>query len=487
MARARRGGRAPGGAFSRGRAVLARGAVRWMPWLLMAVALAMRAYRLAEYTVFQGDQGIDALAARRLVVDHVWPLEGPATSAGGVHLGPLYYYLLAVPMAIGGFDPLLEAVLMVMLGTLAVGLVCWVGKTWFGDTAGLLGAALYAVSPAAIVASRSAWNPAPAPFFLLLALLGLARAHQTHHGRWLVLAGFGAGCLIQFHYFTLGIVIVCLVAVAFQLARHAGSVVLAGAVCVALLAPFTWHELQAGLPNVHAATALASSSPTAQDSVPRRVYAVLALGLVGGFLTAGIEPLAAISTLALVTGLTFRLVRQRSYPHVLLAALLGITLLQVVAYRGPIFEHYFVPLAPLLYLAVAGALSLVSMRVAVVVAVGLVALNLAYTPLREEPVQHLARTERVASAIADRANDEPFALWLFSEGDKDGAYRYQLDRLGHPPARPDAPLPKRLFILCQQEPCDIVRRQPAVGPDWATATVAWQDTFYFVSIVELVR
>ncbi|HEY3063986.1 MAG TPA: glycosyltransferase family 39 protein [Chloroflexota bacterium] len=437
--------------------------------------------------MFQGDQGIDALAARRLVLEHSWPLEGPATSAGGVHLGPLYYYLLALPMAVGGFDPLLEAVLMVALGSLAVGLLYWISKSWFGPWVAAIAAGLYAISPAAIVASRSAWNPAPAPFFLLLALLGLARAHQTQRGRWLVLTGFGAGCLIQFHYFTLGVIAVCLIAVGLQLKRHRGSVLLSVAVFVALLAPFIWHELQNGLPNIQAAGNLAATSQPSPDSMPRRLYAVLALGLVGGFLTAGVEPLAAIAALAIGTGLVLGLITQRSYPYVLIAALLGVTLLQVVGYRGPIFEHYFVPLAPLLYLAVAAAATAVPVRVAGALALGLGALNLANSPLREEPLFHLARAENVASAIAARANDEPYALWLFAQGDADGAYRYQLDRLGRPPARPDAPLPRRLFILCQQEPCDIMRRQSAVGPDWATAYLVWQANFYRVSILELER
>jgi len=48
------------------------------------LALGLRMYDIAEYTAFQGDQGIDALAAKRLIVDGVWPVEGPATSAGGV-------------------------------------------------------------------------------------------------------------------------------------------------------------------------------------------------------------------------------------------------------------------------------------------------------------------------------------------------------------------------------------------------------------------
>ena len=116
---------------------------------------------MPELTVFQGDQGLDALAARHLVLDGRWPLEGPATSAGGVHLGPLYYYLLALPMSFGAFDPLAEALLMVVLNALAIAVLYWLLALWFGPRVAIGGAALYAVSPAAIVAARSAWNPAP--------------------------------------------------------------------------------------------------------------------------------------------------------------------------------------------------------------------------------------------------------------------------------------------------------------------------------------
>src|SRR5205823_10974697 len=129
-------------------------------------------------------------------------------SAGGVHLGPLYYYLLALPMVVAGFDPLWQAVMMAVFGALAVGVLYWLLFVWFGWLAALLGALLYAVSPSAIVASRSAWNPAPGPLFVLLALAGLAMARRRGDGRWLLLLGFGLGCAIQFHYFTVAVVVV---------------------------------------------------------------------------------------------------------------------------------------------------------------------------------------------------------------------------------------------------------------------------------------
>jgi 4-amino-4-deoxy-L-arabinose transferase-like glycosyltransferase len=456
----------------------------WLPASLIAlVAFGLRAYRLREYTAFQGDQGIDALAARHLVLDGVWAFEGPATSAGGVHLGPLYYYLLALPIAFGGFDPVVSAAMIVVLATLAVVVLYWLLWLWFGRTAAIVGASLYAVSPAAIVAGRSAWNPAPAPLFLLLAVLGLAQTHRTRDARWLVLVGFGLGCLIQFHYFTLGVVLVCLAAALYEAGRAGGYgwAVLGAAVFIGLLAPFAVHEVAAGLPNVQAARTLATSGGAVADSIPRRLYAVLALELVAGFMTTGIEPLAVALTLVLLVGLARPgLLR---FARVLLGLLLVVTLLQVVLYRGPIFEHYFVPLAPLLFLIVGAAVAQVRPLVTGIAFAALLVLNVAASPLREPPLEHVDRTEAVARAIHARAGGEPYALWLVSPNDSDAAYRYQLERVGRPPIRPADGPAARLFLVCQDQPCD----QSAAGPDWAAAHVNSDTTFFRIRVLELVR
>src|SRR4029077_642509 len=117
------------------------------------------------------------------------------------------------------------------------------------------------------------------------------------------------------------------------------------------------------------------------------------------------------------------LARRRTYPYVLSAALLGATLLQVVIYRGPIFEHYLVPIAPVLYIAVAAALAQLTFRVFLPVTIALLTLNLARTPVLDPPTNHLARTPAVAQAIAaHEPSATPFAIWLQSPDDTHNAY-----------------------------------------------------------------
>ena len=98
------------------------------------------------------------------------------------------------------------------------------------------------------------------------------------------------------------------------------------------------------------------------------------------------------------------------------------------------------PIAPVLYIAVAAALAQLTFRVFLPVTIALVTLNLARAPLLDPPTNHLARTAAVAQAIAARQpSATPFAIWLQSPNDTDNAYRYQLERIGRPPIRAQDP------------------------------------------------
>ena len=466
--------------------------------LLVALALGLRLYQIADYTTFQGDQGVDALAASRLLVDHVLPVEGPATSAGGVHLGPLYYYLLAVPMLIAWLEPLADAVFMAVLGALATGLVYLLARLWFGRAAAIVAATLSAISPAAIEASRSAWNPAPAPFFALVGLVGLEGFRRQRDGRWLVLVGGAMSCIIQLHYFTVGLVLVVLATAALLVFkdaswRRAGWAVFGLCVGAALLAPFVVHEIASGYPNLHAAAGLLSGTdgPARADSLPRRLYAVLVPTLVGSFMTAGLESLAVVVTLVLIAALVVGLMATRTrYACALLGSVLLVLLTQVVLYRGPILEHYLLAYAPVAYLGLAAAVSVVPRWRGAQAAAGvgllvLLVVNVTRLPFGD-PGGQLARSETVARSIDAATGGGQFGLWLVADGDSDGAYRFQLERLGHPPVRPDQALPHQLFVLCQAKSCDLNDVRVLAGPDWATSQIDWEAQVQDVQIRRLV-
>src|SRR3989344_1686065 len=174
--------------------------------LLVGVLLLsafLRFYRLDEYMTFLGDEGRDAIIIKEMLVNKNLPLIGPPTSVGNIYLGPLYYYMMAAPMAIFYLNPVAAAGMNALIGVFTVGLVYYLGKIWFGRIPGLISAYLYAISPINIIHSRSSWNPNPAPFFSLLTILGIYKAHSSGNYRWLILTGIGLAAAIQMHYLAL--------------------------------------------------------------------------------------------------------------------------------------------------------------------------------------------------------------------------------------------------------------------------------------------
>jgi 4-amino-4-deoxy-L-arabinose transferase-like glycosyltransferase len=76
-----------------------------------------------------------------------------------MYLGPLYYYMMAIPLLLANFSPIGPAIQIAILGIITVTFVWWAGREWFGSGAGLIAAGLYAISPTIIIYSRSSWNP----------------------------------------------------------------------------------------------------------------------------------------------------------------------------------------------------------------------------------------------------------------------------------------------------------------------------------------
>ncbi|MDO8669058.1 MAG: glycosyltransferase family 39 protein, partial [Candidatus Buchananbacteria bacterium] len=167
---------------------------------VLMLAAFLRFYQLAGYMTFLGDEGRDAIVIKNMLVDHHFPLIGPPTSVGNIYLGPLYYYMMAVPMAVLWLNPVAAAGMNAFLGVAIVAFVYYLGKLWFNRAAGLIAAYLYAISPVTIIYSRSSWNPNPAPLFALLSIFSLYKLHKSGNFLWLILTGLSVGAALQMHY-----------------------------------------------------------------------------------------------------------------------------------------------------------------------------------------------------------------------------------------------------------------------------------------------
>ena len=84
--------------------------------IILAVATFFRLYKIDQYMTFLGDEGRDAIIVRRLLVYADPILIGPGTSVGNMYLGPLYYYMMLLPLAVTNFSPVGPAIQIAILG-----------------------------------------------------------------------------------------------------------------------------------------------------------------------------------------------------------------------------------------------------------------------------------------------------------------------------------------------------------------------------------
>lgn len=171
--------------------------------LILAIGLFLRIYHLGDFTNFFHDQGRHALVVERIIVDHKLTLLGPQTTAPGVYLGPLYYYLMIIPLWLAKLDPVGMDYMVALIGTLTILMIYLLGKEIFNYKIGLLIALLYATNPLVIAFSNHAWNPNLVPFFMLLTIYGIYKVFGERQDKYWLAIGIGLGCALQLHLFSI--------------------------------------------------------------------------------------------------------------------------------------------------------------------------------------------------------------------------------------------------------------------------------------------
>ena len=162
--------------------------------LILILAASVRLYRIEDYMMFLGDEGRDARVVAKILtgdMTFIGPMTSVTTSQGHMFLGPGYYYMMAPFMALFEGSPVGAAVMVAILSVATVGLIWWVGRSWFAPIAGLVAALLYSLSPITIIFGRASWNPNVMPFFAMLAIWGGVEALKGKGKKWWLMSAIG--------------------------------------------------------------------------------------------------------------------------------------------------------------------------------------------------------------------------------------------------------------------------------------------------------
>jgi 4-amino-4-deoxy-L-arabinose transferase-like glycosyltransferase len=216
-------------------------------WALGLVLVTSAWVRLVGLDLgwFMVDQARDVEEALRIARGEHFPLVGPV-APGLYALGPLYYYLLALPFWVRP-EPEAAVLLLALLNLFTVYVTYRIGTEFFSSTVGLVAAALYGVFPMAVISARVLWNPGLVPVFSVTFFYALFRYLIGGRAWGLPLSLLALACLLQVHPSGLALGLVFVLALVLIRPRIPRREALAGVgLAVAVLAPYLLFEARRG-------------------------------------------------------------------------------------------------------------------------------------------------------------------------------------------------------------------------------------------------
>jgi Dolichyl-phosphate-mannose-protein mannosyltransferase len=346
--------------------------------LLLGAILALGAFvRLSGLDVgwFLQDQARDGTAAQGILSGRDFPLVGPHAALSTVQLvGPLYYYLVAIPYGLSA-NPVVSVAFLNTLGILSIFLTYRLGREMFGPPEGLVAAALYAVFPMAVLSGKALWNPGFIPFFSTIFLLTFWRFLVGGRAWALPLTLFLLGVLLQIHMS--GAIFVLLLPVALLLYRPPIRCwpLVTGLLSVALLfVPYIVFQIQHGFPDADKIFAWAGKNPTssfwliagrgfcAPFILPEQLAAALGKGVSPPLFPVVQRGELVLVALGLLAVLLLMIKAKDRRPYILLGLWFGLPFVIVPHNKIGIMWYYFDILYPVQFLII-GVLIQIALRV----------------------------------------------------------------------------------------------------------------------------
>ncbi|EKD90368.1 MAG: hypothetical protein ACD_31C00006G0003 [uncultured bacterium] len=482
---------------------------------ILFFATFLRFYQIDGYMNFLGDEGRDALIIKRLLEEGNVPFIGPPTSVGNIYLGPMYYYMMAIPMAIFWLNPVAAAGMVALIGTSTVGLVYYLTRKWFGFIAAAAAATLYALSPVNIIYSKSSWNPNPAPFFALLAMLGLFLARSRNNFLWFILTGFALGCVVQMHYLAFILLPVFGILWIYELIQNfkegkrknfVSGTVGAVIIFILVLSPLISFDLKHNFLNYRALISLFGTSDAVGFgfnplvTVPE-IVTTYSYNLIGRYMAGEEIILYKIVSILILLTLAWAIVkkvlwRKSDWSFFALGTWLLLGLLGLSFYNSNLYDHYLGFLNPVpfiifgsllniklfknkwdyLYLGGLGVLTLV-----------LVLVNLQNNPLKNPPGNQLKRTQDIAKFLIEKAEGKPFNFALIAARNYDSAYQFYLEVYGHKPNYTYEKVEDQLLVVCEDPVCDPTHNDKYEITSFGMSKIEWEENYMGVKIYKLVH
>ena len=184
--------------------------------LVLLVATILRFSKLAPLFHWTLDEEYWSYLPFNIATGYHLPLIGGHVSGTGVYSGPLFVWIMALPLALVKGNPLGIAAFVSGLGVITTAVMYWVGSTLFEKRTGLIAAAVAATSFLWVIYDRKYWNASPIPLLSLLTLLCIRKIAQ---GKRRFAYPLGVILAVAFHAHMTSAVLLVFVAAAWWLLK----------------------------------------------------------------------------------------------------------------------------------------------------------------------------------------------------------------------------------------------------------------------------
>lgn len=166
--------------------------------LILAVAIFFRTYQIVERYGYAHDAELFSWIVKDIVVNQHPRLIGQLTSAPGIFIGPLYYYLLVPFFLLFNMDPIGAIIPITIFGILTVISYYFVFSKLFNEKVGLIASFIYAVSFYTVDFDRKVVPSTPTNLWIIWYLYGVVMLSRGQF-RILPILGILIGLIWHIH------------------------------------------------------------------------------------------------------------------------------------------------------------------------------------------------------------------------------------------------------------------------------------------------
>lgn len=157
--------------------------------LLFLLHIFLRFYQLESRLIFTYDQLDSAWAAKRILVDHIYPILGPGNKLGsGIFIGPAYYYLISVVYFFTDLNPIAAGIFAGLTSIFNFWVIYFVTKALFSKQVAIIALFVHTVAFSSITFDRTQWeiNFVPSVSLIFFYLLFRVMSGKTRLIPWLL-------------------------------------------------------------------------------------------------------------------------------------------------------------------------------------------------------------------------------------------------------------------------------------------------------------